>query len=418
MATPIIQSDQPSGAGLGTAAQGRNDLELNKIVNLSDLEPANSGGVYVCAFEDIPIGSVTVLNDPLTATPNFVPDIAGSYRVSMTVNGLDTSVEVFSVPLAQTQARIPSFEEELEYDGSGNAKGWHQSQDQWMRAVDAALGSGASTYERNFETTADQGTNAEEDRSSGIASFDGSALGVSVLLDDTVTAGTIDVRLKIAGATVLTATLDSATNPTQAIAASTLDAISVSAGDTVEVSIETSGLTTTGGLSPQLAINTMLASNAFVQPPKGADFLYGRMTYNQTTDVGIGTHFEWNAFSSRGTSITMTTGSSDQTDGLVTLQPGKVYKVTMNSKCTVDEGQAHHRWTNDSGGAAIVDDAGEDGPITVCIDDGAGGDEAAMPGSVMFFTPSVLTVLRYELIAGANLTSRDIPSNFSIEEVK
>ena len=136
MATPIIQSNGTS-SGLGTAGQGRNDLVISETVGLSDTEALNSGASYVWAFEDIPIGSSSVLINATTATPSFVPDVTGSYRIRCTVNGTDFDVEVLAVPLPISGGRIPSFEEELEYDEGGNAKGWHYSMTNWMRAMDS-----------------------------------------------------------------------------------------------------------------------------------------------------------------------------------------------------------------------------------------------------------------------------------------
>jgi hypothetical protein len=155
MATPIIQSTG-SVSGAGTAGQGRKDLDIGETVTLSDTEPLNSGASYVWLMEDRPIGSATVLNNPNTATPTFVPDVTGSYRVRATVNGTSFSVEVFAVPLPNTGARIPSFEEELQYDGGGNTKGWHEALTEFMRDTDSLLT--GSTDENVKVTTNDTTT--------------------------------------------------------------------------------------------------------------------------------------------------------------------------------------------------------------------------------------------------------------------
>lgn len=138
MATPIIQSTG-SSSGAGTAGQGRNSLVIGETVTLSDTEASNVGASYVWAFEDIPIGSSTALTGAATSTPTFNPDVSGSYRILCTVGGTASSVEVLAVPLPFTGARIPSFEEGIEYDGSGNAKGWHAALDAFMRSVDSGL---------------------------------------------------------------------------------------------------------------------------------------------------------------------------------------------------------------------------------------------------------------------------------------
>ena len=138
MATPIIQSTG-STSGAGTAGEGRNDLVIGETVTLSDTEAANSGASYLWEFEDIPIGSSTTLNNPATSTPDFTPDVIGSYRIKATVNGTDSSTEVLSVPLVNTGSRVPSFEEQLEYDAGGNDKGWHEALTSFMRNGDNLL---------------------------------------------------------------------------------------------------------------------------------------------------------------------------------------------------------------------------------------------------------------------------------------
>jgi hypothetical protein len=150
MATPIILSTG-SSSGAGTADQGRNDLVIGETVALSDTEALNLGGSYVWVFEDTPIGSSVGMINSTTATPSFIPDVNGSYRVRCTVGGSDFSVEVLAVPLPNSGGRIPSFEEELEYDAAGNTKGWHYSMTEWMRAVDTSL---ISTLQSAYDASA------------------------------------------------------------------------------------------------------------------------------------------------------------------------------------------------------------------------------------------------------------------------
>jgi hypothetical protein len=142
VATPIIQS-VGSSSGAGVAGQGRNDLVAGETVTLSDAEGANAGHVYLWEFEDVPLGTSPSMTGPATATPHFVvnadPALAGSYRVKCTVDGIDRSVEVLAKPLTTTGGRIPSFQEQLEYDGGGNAKGWHEAMTGNLRGVDSRI---------------------------------------------------------------------------------------------------------------------------------------------------------------------------------------------------------------------------------------------------------------------------------------
>lgn len=140
MATPIIQS-VGSVSGPGVAGEGRNNLVAGETVALSDAETLNSGALYLWEFLDAPIGSSPTFSDPTSATPTFVPTAAvyGSYRIRVTVNGTERAVSVLAVPLPNSGARIPSFEEFLEYNGGGNGKGWHEAMTVFMREVDQRI---------------------------------------------------------------------------------------------------------------------------------------------------------------------------------------------------------------------------------------------------------------------------------------
>lgn len=147
MAFPIILSVGGS-SGSGVAGQGRNDLVAGERVDLSDTEAANAGAAYFWEFEDFPIGTTPVMNDAATSTPHFFVDadplLPGSYRVKATVDGIESSIEILAKPLTKIGSRIPSFQEEIGFDGGGNAKGWHEAMSAFMRAVDANLGVGAT----------------------------------------------------------------------------------------------------------------------------------------------------------------------------------------------------------------------------------------------------------------------------------
>lgn len=142
MGTPIIQSTG-SVSGAGTAGQGRNDLVAGETVTLSDTNAENVGSTYYWQFEDTPLGTSPTLLNHTTATPSFAvdsdPTLAGSYRIKCTVDGIESAIEVFAVPLRMTGARIPSFLERIEYDGAGNVKGWHEAMTTFQRTADELL---------------------------------------------------------------------------------------------------------------------------------------------------------------------------------------------------------------------------------------------------------------------------------------
>ncbi len=142
MATlPIILSTG-STSGAGVAGEGRNDLVIGETVTLTDTVVENAAANYLWEFDDAPIGSAAVLVDEDTATPTFVPDVTGSYRIKCTVNGVFINYDIIAVPLENTGARIPSFRERTQYDGDGNTVGWHEAMTGFMRTTDAALAGG------------------------------------------------------------------------------------------------------------------------------------------------------------------------------------------------------------------------------------------------------------------------------------
>jgi len=147
MATyPIILSTG-SVSGAGTPGEGRSDLVISETVTMSDTVVGNVGSPYLWTLDDKPIDSVTTLTNPTTTTPTFIPDETGSYKITCLVAGLYSSFEIIAVPLDNTGARIPSFQEELGYDGAGNTKGWHEALTVFMRETDVLLG-GTGTDEK------------------------------------------------------------------------------------------------------------------------------------------------------------------------------------------------------------------------------------------------------------------------------
>lgn len=155
--TPIIQSTG-SVSGAGTPGEGRNDLVVGETVTISDSVVANTGATYYWNIADAPIGSAAVFAAPTSATPTFVADVTGSYRITCLVNNAFTATLIVAVPLPATGARIPSFEEMTQYNGGGNAKGWHEALTVFMRNTDADL---AAVVDNKTKVTSNDTTPAE-----------------------------------------------------------------------------------------------------------------------------------------------------------------------------------------------------------------------------------------------------------------
>jgi len=253
--TPIIQSTG-SVSGAGTPGQGRKDLDIGETVTLSDTEAANSGASYVWTFLDIPIGSSSVLIGPTTATPTFIPDVTGSYNVQAVVNGLYTSEEVLAVPLPITGARIPSFEERLEYDGGGNTKGWHEAMTEFMRQADSLLGTTSTTDlfsppEMWAQTDIPAGQSSTM-LTTGVSQLfndfqvirAGSIVGINLRFNGNLTGGSATATVAVNGSPgTLATTVNSGSSSGRNTQGTGIDV--VSPGDTVSIF-----LSTTGGFGP------------------------------------------------------------------------------------------------------------------------------------------------------------------------
>jgi hypothetical protein len=262
VATPIIQSSG-SVSGLGTAGQGRSDLVPGETVTLSDVEVGNVSSTYFWEFDDYPIGTSPTLLNPTTATPSFVTDAdpgkAGSYRVRCTVDGVFISVEVLAVPLAVTGARIPSFEEETQYDKNGNLKGWHEAMTFFMRSVDAVLSSlGATAIERTAAAVVPNGTNSIE-LELGAVIYPGSLLAVGIRGEEAVTGGAVNVSVRVNGITKFTATMNLGA-PNSAFSVQLPGTYPVVQGDRLSVTVAGAALVTASTNALPVSISLVVSN--------------------------------------------------------------------------------------------------------------------------------------------------------------
>jgi len=262
VATPIIQSTG-SVSGVGTAGQGRNDLVPGETVTLGDTEPLNTGAVYFWEFDDSPIGTSPVLTGPATAAPTFVVDpsslLAGSYRIRCTVGGAFRSVEVLAVPLAVTGARVPSFEEETQYDAAGNLKGWHEAMTVFMRTVDAAIGDlGSTASERSAAAVVPNGTNSTE-LELGAIIYPGSALAIGIRGDAAVTGGAVNASVRINGVTKFTATLNLG-SPNASFSTQLPGTYPMVQGDRLSVLVAGAALVTAGATPLPVAVSVVISN--------------------------------------------------------------------------------------------------------------------------------------------------------------
>lgn len=82
----IIVADQLSGAGAGVVGLARNDLWLGQSIQLTSTAGGNPGP-FLWELLAAPPGSAVALATPATSIATFTPDLIGTYRIRLTVNG-------------------------------------------------------------------------------------------------------------------------------------------------------------------------------------------------------------------------------------------------------------------------------------------------------------------------------------------
>jgi len=291
------------------------------------------------------------------------------------------------------------------------------------RTSQAVRADSASMYERIGQAAVAQGTAAETDYSLGGAMFAGSAVGIGVKMEgETITSGSIICRLKVGGSTVLTATL---TAGDFARGVASIGAHPVAVGDDVEFSIETSSLVTSGaGPSTGLVITAAFINDAFVAPPDtsggggGGDYLYASLSADQTTNLTANVHHvEFDQSASRGTSISLATGSG-QANGLFTLEGGKTYEIQMHMHAQTNEGAAYPQLCLHPGTTPVPMDDGSDASNIRLFDQGTvGGDDTGADSTVCIYTPSVNTTVKVLHTAGSSLQAWKTQSRILFKEI-
>lgn len=81
----VIVINQPTGAGAGTPGIARKDLWQAQQVELSIGTGGNTDPVWTLL--SVPAGSAASLSSPTSLTCNFTPDLVGTYRIRLQVNG-------------------------------------------------------------------------------------------------------------------------------------------------------------------------------------------------------------------------------------------------------------------------------------------------------------------------------------------
>jgi hypothetical protein len=171
MAAAAIRIDQPTHGSIpiGVVGRTRDDIERNEPVTLRN---GDNSGVesWRWALLSKPPSSTAALSNPTSALVTFTPDLVGTYRVRLTVNGgLTGEVDTRLVIVRDADGlRIPAFDEGLEgnylIDGSPNEQGWWPDFAAYLahvRAEASALGDDLTDLVADVDTLADDLTALE-----------------------------------------------------------------------------------------------------------------------------------------------------------------------------------------------------------------------------------------------------------------
>lgn len=157
MASANIVLSQSSVSG--TAGRSRDDLVTGVAVTLSN---SNNSGAYSHRWVllDRPTGSAATLTNSTSAVASFTPDVAGTYRIQLSVNegNLAGQVQVRLAVVRDTQGlRFPAYGERDEesnwlISGFPNTRGWLPDLEAYLTA---ASSNNSVIYEANYASGAD-----------------------------------------------------------------------------------------------------------------------------------------------------------------------------------------------------------------------------------------------------------------------
>jgi len=145
------------------------------------------------------------------------------------------------------------------------------------------------------------------------------------------------------------------------------------------------------------------------------DYLLASLSADQTTNLGVGNHVEFDSEAKRGTAISLATGAG-QANGLFTLTGGKTYEIEVNIGAECNEGTAEMRWYVDPADTELVDDTGNNVGF-LWFRDNQAHDRVVHPTQKIVYTPSVDTTIKMEITAQSNLVTVFGSSRVFIREI-
>ena len=137
----------------------------------------------------------------------------------------------------------------------------------WRRTRSNLRADSAAVYERHAMETVDPGALVTTERTVGHSVYGGSLVGVSLRVEDAVTAGDITVNVKLDGVTALTAVLDT-TNSTSRVVRAAIGVHKFAADKNISVEFVPTGYDNAGSVASPVTVQVHLTNDALINPPK------------------------------------------------------------------------------------------------------------------------------------------------------
>jgi hypothetical protein len=202
----------------------------------------------------------------------------------------------------------------------------------WRRTRSVVSADSADTYERRFESAVEVGT-ATVEQTSGHSNFTGSVVGLSVRIEEAVTAGTVTVNLKVDGATTLSVVLDT-TNTVSGRAVASFGTHDVVPDKNISIEVVAAGYDNTDSVTAGMTVVATMTNDAFISAPAGFTDVANTYTKAQVVTPAAlvyGANVAVDAADSNVFTLTLT-GATAQLDNPTNLQDGHtlVFRVTQD----------------------------------------------------------------------------------------
>jgi hypothetical protein len=136
----------------------------------------------------------------------------------------------------------------------------------WRKTRNNLRADSAAVYERHAMETVDPGALATTERTVGHTIYGGSLVGVSLRVENAVTAGTITCNVKVDGVTKLTAVLDT-TNSTSRVVRAAIGTHKFAADQNVSVEFVPTSYDNTGSVPSPVTVQVHLTNDALINAP-------------------------------------------------------------------------------------------------------------------------------------------------------